>query len=67
MVSFKGAVYPEDEIYNELNGFQFNLGDVITMSSGTRTEYFINNGAKQVGFVSYKITQDGLVSIMVIL
>ncbi|MGL5764695.1 MAG: transglutaminase domain-containing protein [Sarcina sp.] len=62
-LSFQGGFHPEDEVFDKLNGFKFSMGDIITMSSGTGTEYFINNGEKQTGSVTYKITQNGLVQI----
>ncbi|MGL4742737.1 MAG: transglutaminase domain-containing protein [Sarcina sp.] len=62
-VEFKGGASPENGIYDALNGFKFSIGDTIAISSGTGSEYFINNGEKQDGSVTYKITQQGLVQI----
>ncbi|MGL4761946.1 MAG: transglutaminase domain-containing protein [Sarcina sp.] len=62
-VDFKGGVYPQEGAFNQLNGFKFNIGDTITLSSGTGSEYFINDGEKETGSVTYKITQEGLVQI----
>ena len=59
-VEFKGGEYPENAAYSELNGFKFSIGDTINISSGTGSEYFINNGEKETGSVTYKITQEGL-------
>lgn len=62
-VSFKGGDSPEAEAYNKLNGFNFKIGDTITISSQTGSEYFINDGEKQTGSVTYKIAQNGLIQI----
>ncbi|MGL4740578.1 MAG: transglutaminase domain-containing protein [Sarcina sp.] len=62
-LSFQGGAYPENEVFNKLNGLNFDIGDTITLTSGTGTEYFINNGEKQTGSVTYKISQNGLIQI----
>lgn len=62
-IEFEGGVYPENGVLEALNGFKFNIGDTITISSGTGSEYFINNGEEQSGSVTYKITQEGLVQV----
>ncbi|MGL5574186.1 MAG: transglutaminase domain-containing protein [Sarcina sp.] len=62
-IQLEGGTSPENEVYKALNGFEFNIGDTIKISSGTGSEYFINNAEKQQGSVTYKITQQGLVQI----
>ncbi|MGL5617166.1 MAG: transglutaminase domain-containing protein [Sarcina sp.] len=62
-IKLKGGTYPQSEIDSQLDGFTFNEGDIITLSSKTGTEYFINKQNEQTGTVSYKITNKGLIQI----
>ncbi|MGL4741025.1 MAG: hypothetical protein ACRC41_09490, partial [Sarcina sp.] len=56
---FKGGAYPEDDIYNTLNGKSFSYGDTIQIMSNSGAQFKVN-GESQKGELNYEITQSGL-------
>lgn len=40
-VSFKHGTYPENEAFNELNGYKLEIGNIISITSNTGSKYII--------------------------
>ncbi|MGL4742322.1 MAG: hypothetical protein ACRC41_16265, partial [Sarcina sp.] len=60
--TFKGGAYPENDIYNALNGKAFNYGDTIQITSNSNANFKVN-GTSEKGTINYEITQNGLKTI----
>lgn len=58
-VSFKHGTYPENEAFNELNGYKLKVGNIISITSNTGSKYIINN-ASESKTVAYQYTGSGL-------
>ncbi|MGL4739847.1 MAG: hypothetical protein ACRC41_03470, partial [Sarcina sp.] len=56
---FKGGAYPQNDIYNALNGKSFTYGDTIEITSNSGANYKVNETSEN-GTINYEITQNGL-------
>ncbi|MDO4535428.1 MAG: M60 family metallopeptidase [Clostridium perfringens] len=64
-IDFKGGVYPEDQLEEDLNGITFNYGDIIDITSNSNGNLSITNFNNESSYsmgssLQVEITQNGL-------